>query len=359
MLSDLSAGRCVLAFVESSEGVERALRSVSSEGHGGAGETPAFFACAQVVSYRLPLIAGRRVHTVYLKRLGGAAPVVDVEVSFDKLSIVGTWVDWEGVSVALGRWVSTDPENVRVSEYRRSWQDGSDRTTISWMLDGAHVSGQFELSTLAYRQIPVDDTARIEWNPNKATDRVRLLVSMFEKSRVTRADVALDYSGIRPGDFVWRRARVKSAVHLGRGAGGAVETVYLGSRVSPRFVRIYDKALELGVVGCLTRCEGVGRYKHALSEGLFDGVEAHAPAVPEGLSVADSGLLALHWSYPAALAAADKRTRARAVQLARATCEPLRPSPASVYRGRMSYLKEGLAELVSGGAWHRAAVYGG
>lgn len=89
---------------------------------------------------------------------------------------------------------------------------------------------------------------RIEFNPNKIDSMIESeilrILSFVSAKDVTRLDLAFDTTTIDLSEFrMYRTPASKHTLILGR--NGALETHYLGSRNSDKFVRIYDKKQEL------------------------------------------------------------------------------------------------------------------
>lgn len=279
------------------------------------------------------------------------------DVSLDNVTLVGRWLDWGEVCELVEQWAWEDGDcsacrilpahNYGTADYQRCA-----------VVDGAHVSNWcceseffFDVEKSSKREHP----GRIEFNPNKLTDRIQWLIRVFEPDHASRVDVAIDYD-VAIGGFVWRRDRVKSQIWVG---AGGVESLYLGSRCSDRFVRIYDKALELKVEGReLTRVEGMGRKHHALNPGLFEGVSGFVPDLAGCCDARDGGLVALYLHYPEYLRArCDERTCRRAKELARETQAVIEPSPHEVYMDCRPELVEMLAAVSEGEAIRKARIY--
>lgn len=229
----------------------------------------------------------------------------------------------------------------------------------AWVVDGAHLSQWVELSVLGRSWVAADldgrCRGRIELNPNKVTARVLELMRSFRVDHVTRADAAVDYPGVALSDYVFRRRRVKTTTYA-RPSG--VEGFLLGGRTSERYVRVYDKALELGREDLtLTRVEGVGKHRKVLDPELLDGVEALSAGVSPSLSLEDAGRVALYLYAPEVLAGHHRHTRERYRDLALSVQGRLEPCPSDVYRDRLPGLREDVERLCEGEAVRVAAVY--
>lgn len=285
-----------------------------------------------------------------------------VDYSLDNVTLVGHWREWGEVRELISSWFSEDMKDQKVGSSRvrelatRSF--GSKRYQRSAVVDGAHVSNWLEESEFFYE---VEHDAkdclpgRIELNPNKATDRVWTLVRYLEVDHASRVDVALDYPDAPIGDFVWRRDRVKVNSWVGR---DGLESCYLGSRGSDRFVRIYDKGLELRLPDLsLLRVEGMGRKQYALSEDLFTGVEGFSRGMHPGLSLADAGRVALFLHHPEVVRRHDKSTLKRYKELTREVQAQIEPRPAEVYGVVRPELLAMLESVSNGEPVRRAEVY--
>ena len=130
--------------------------------------------------------------------------------------------------------------------------------------------------------------ARVDWNPARPEQRIMVTMTGADLRRmrehgltdwyllsyiadapginVTRMDLAVDTNDTRmsPAGLVedWSTERFKTRARRideikRKGADGeyAGHTVYIGSRESEQFLRVYDKAAEQGTAGHLTRVE--------------------------------------------------------------------------------------------------------
>lgn len=232
------------------------------------------------------------------------------------------------------------------------------RHSQAWVMDGAHISNVVELSSLGRGWVdsPAEGgfAGRVELNPNKVTPRVLEIVRSLRVDHVSRCDVALDYEGVAIGDYAFSRPRVKGQYWTG---GDGVESLYLGSRASERFVRVYDKARELKVEGTMTRVEAVGRHRHVLAEDLLDGVAAHARVLRPGMDAHTAGLVACALYCPEVVRGFDKRTRRRCAELVQANQAPLSPDPAEVYRDALPGLDDMVSAISAGESVPVARVY--
>lgn len=228
----------------------------------------------------------------------------------------------------------------------------------AWVVDGAHLSCWVELSSLGKSWTLADlgdrCRGRVELNPNKVSDRTLALMQMFEPDHLTRADVAIDYLDVPIGDYVFRRDRVKTTTYQ---TPSGVEGLMLGGRNSERYVRIYDKARELGRddLEC-TRVEGVGKARQVLAPNLLEGVEAVRAEIPEGLSYADAAGVALLLRFPDVARRYDRRTVRRLRGVVRELGGSLR-SPDGIYREFRDRLVDEASAVSEGERVRRAAVY--
>lgn len=300
----------------------------------------------------------------------------DVDVSFDKLSVVGSCSDPRDFQ----RWMTHHSQDVgSVRELpqmsgtapwgrwlRRAWQSD----------DGVNV--QLRLKVPDARLLvedwsqSVEDTAafRLEWNPNKADARAYLM--WMEEPRATRTDIALDYEGCDLNDWVFQRPRV--AVSRFSDQRGAQTGMQLGRTKSPRFTVVYDKAAELAIQyrresGLnvtpwddidLMRFEmrnRLGPTDEPLQPSLFDGVRAISTDIPSSVSPSEAAYLALMVHCPAHFGRLDRHTQAKYRELSYSRVSELEPHPEEVYRGLRNELKEGLCSLLAGEAWKVARVY--
>lgn len=98
------------------------------------------------------------------------------------------------------------------------------------------------------RGIESDSKLRIEFNPSKLKlAEISLLLQLIglrrlQSSNISRIDVAIDYGRkLNPLAFFDKFIR-KHSVYWGKDSGA--QSVYLGSKKSDKFIRIYDKRLE-------------------------------------------------------------------------------------------------------------------
>lgn len=280
------------------------------------------------------------------------------DVSIDNLTLMGEFSDWPLSQEFINHLISGNharplPGVVIDSEVvQRRFLVGSAHLSVN-VRPGALARSEHQVSVRDDRPLPV----RLEFNPNRANGFIYELVRMMNVHRVSRCDVAIDYAGLDISDFHFHRDRVKSRVHRGRGVLGELETVYLGSPNSERCIRIYDKAKELGIREDLTRIEAVGRHRKVLSDDLFKGLTVWDRSISSELKTTDAALLALAVHYPDHLARADKRTRARVLDLMRdAAC--LDPAPEDLYMDRLSDLRVLVSAVCEDGfVLNPAAVY--
>jgi len=90
---------------------------------------------------------------------------------------------------------------------------------------------------------------RIEWNPAKLDTNgtlLPLLLAMMKNKRFSRIDYAIDYA-INLSEYQFKTDRPRKRVKF-ISAAEKLETLYLGTRKSADFYRIYNKALEQDMV---------------------------------------------------------------------------------------------------------------
>lgn len=176
---------------------------------------------------------------------------------------------WRGLSVYLGEW---EPRP-------QGWRGFYDRSAavldgglIAWCSDRSRAEVQGVLVDLGSRALAVLGT--------QVTGFMRWCVSVG--GVFTRVDWAIDdrvgfltldrlVSAERDGRIVSRFQEFSLVQKRVRGEHGGW-TVYLGSRSSMAFVRIYDKAAEQGVSGHWVRfeLECKGRFADAITRGVLD-----------------------------------------------------------------------------------------
>jgi hypothetical protein len=153
-----------------------------------------------------------------------------MKASIDKLSIVGD-ID-ETLIDNLGHNPFVKHRHFAKQPYRYQWQ----------MIDG---------SVFQLKDQNETDRGRYEFNPNNWENpnnpdmHVMSILRLFKRCRLTRVDVAFDFSGI---DFtklnITDRKSRKESIYKGRDK--KTETFYFGVGESNEQVRIYNKAREQG-----------------------------------------------------------------------------------------------------------------
>lgn len=288
---------------------------------------------------------------------------MNVDVSIDKCALIGDEPD-----------VRTLFDYCPLDTARASTGKGG--VDLSWNREGVYIECRVDLGTgerflvsedgsLVYRGggvRPQVQRVRVEFNPNRiSSDGWQGLSVLGPRRRFTRLDVALDYAGVRPGDLVWHRSRVKQ--NQWYGVDGVSEALYLGRWTSGRFVRIYDKAREEGRSDLvLTRCEGVSRIRPGdaggeVSERLFDGVTAHWPRIPKGIKRSDAGKLALMHHYPEVFKEMRSESQRRIREIADRAGLQLDPLPAQVYRDRLDEIQDMVSDIRKARPVRIAEVY--
>lgn len=294
---------------------------------------------------------------------------MDVDISLDMISFVGRPKDWPAAECELFLWSEEDSVNC-VRRPGLDFHEDYSRWIENYSLDGAYISCHMRDGMVRGRDaesgvqfgaevdLRVEHPLRIEFNPNKVTSRVLTWLRKYMiVEKVTRADVAIDYSGLSIEDCLFRRPRVKPQLHYMPEFRG-LQGLYLGSRASDRFVRVYDKAAELGLSQVnVTRVEGVGRHRYVLDPKLFDGLMAYRPAIPMYLSADEAGMLALYLHAPEHFGRLDRRTRKKYRDLASESLPTLSPMPADVYRDHAVELVKNVDALRQGDPVPVAKVY--
>jgi len=108
---------------------------------------------------------------------------------------------------------------------------------------------------IANPESPVQNV-RIEWNPAKLNTNgtlLPLLLAMMKNKRFSRIDYAIDYA-IDLSEYQFKTARPRKRVKF-ISPSDKLETLYLGTRKSSDFYRIYNKAVEQDQAGTLWRIE--------------------------------------------------------------------------------------------------------
>lgn len=190
---------------------------------------------------------------------------------------------------------------------------------------------------------------RIDYNPAKQ-DLAGIGMGRWLRQpwNFTRCDVAIDYE-IDLSDALIRHQTLRRSGVI-TGADGQRETVYLGSRQSRRYFRIYDKKREreankqpidapvLWRVEVEHKCAG----QEPLTADLFDGLEVRYLRGADSLNFVTRLALTAIADDPAVLQGADKRTRSRLLKQMREHSRPLDPDPATLYRAGLVELKANL-----------------
>lgn len=278
-----------------------------------------------------------------------------VDLSFDKISLVGITHD------DLDVWVNELNLTTRPGR-----MTGTDEFLVCGDASGLSVQYKGRISPLGGRVVPIpidagqeDWNVRLEWNPNKAGEiGAKALAGLGPLRRITRLDLAMDYPGVRLSDYTFTRPRVKTMTVCGW--RGLDETVYLGRWGSRRFTRCYDKGLEMGLDEDIMRIETVSRLRpgdELLPESLLGGLSGTIKRVPHEVSIRDAGLLALYHYEPERLQGAHKRTRSRALDLARRYSGDLAPAISAVYGSSRRELAQLARDIRNGVIVPVAKVY--
>lgn len=188
----------------------------------------------------------------------------------------------------------------------------------------------------------------IEFNPNKLGDLegfgawIQWLRPWVARSQLSRFDLAVDLAAARNSVRLSKSSLNGRAVYSATVSDSLTE--YLGKRNNPGFVKVYDKAAELGVTGDLTRIEltcsgdwsldGIKRYWPKVYRPSFDcgGLTSVTAALLSSLSVSvDNGL-----SIEQFLVGLDRKTRSK---IRAALCSDPIPFP---FEGAGNILKQAL-----------------
>lgn len=278
-----------------------------------------------------------------------------VDLSFDKVSVVGASKEsFQDLVSGLGL-LQTSGRPVGNGEIMLTGSGG-----------GLNVQMRCKESALGSRMYPVHPdpdsdswNIRLEWNPNKA-GRIgaEALAALESDRRITRLDLAMDYPGYALSDYTFTRPRVKTMSV--NGWHGLNETVYLGRWGSRRFIRCYDKALEMKLDGEIMRLETVGRYRPGeipLPDNLLAGLSGSQRVVPLSVTTSEAGLLALYHFAPERLRASSARTQRKARDLAERHSGKLDPDPVEIYAASSRELRGLARDLVNGSVLPVANVY--
>lgn len=99
-------------------------------------------------------------------------------------------------------------------------------------------------SFLQYGESNNGHHVRLEFNPNKCNWKlVNQIIKRFKYPKITRLDWAVDYKGYDLSDLHFQSLTPRKRIEY-KNTKQVLETLYLGSYRSDRFIRIYNKALE-------------------------------------------------------------------------------------------------------------------
>lgn len=170
---------------------------------------------------------------------------------------------------------------------------------------------------------------------------------LLSPKRVTRVDVAMDY----PRDLSDCRFDVPGRKREQFwSAGGRTETIAFGRRDAEWYVRVYDKALQGGLVDPLWRIEIEHkrmRGAEPLPESMFDCVTVlNWPSMDDLDDRTWMGLTVLR-DHPEAERRLGSRTRKRYKAILEEHCRPLDPSPAEAYKAEHPALSAYLEDILN------------
>jgi hypothetical protein len=281
---------------------------------------------------------------------------MEPEISFDNCTVMGRFHDYHDAADLIAWALSNahnpeDPDKmlVRVGVSRIIGPGIVQRVLH---IDNAHLTIDCaqESGFFVEKQDDRPNPVRFEFNPNRASEIVWTFFNAIEVAKVSRLDVAIDYQGRNVSDYLFTKPRVKARIHRGAGVLGDVQTVYLGAPTSRKCIRIYNKALELGITGVeLTRIEGLSRHDAVLSEDLFDGFQILNRGIPDGLKTRDAALCALMLHYPERLDRADKETRRKVLNLMELDPSDWGDLPSEIYRSEIPVLRQKLDSMITSG----------
>lgn len=212
-------------------------------------------------------------------------------------------------------------------------------------IDGIYISTKDTLAD----QIP---PFRLDFNPWKKSDDVvrelRRILSIVERPRVTRLDVAIDYIGVDLSMVEWMEDRSRKRQEL-RSSSRRLETLYLGSLKSNNLLRIYDKGLESEKDFPWWRVEAQMRIEKGCqvwAKNPFSGLHGSARAAPPGGRMQEIAMIELLRSHPEYLSDLEPHLRAKyKKRLLEGVDEcPVEPSPADVFEKEKASLQGQVAE---------------
>lgn len=277
----------------------------------------------------------------------------DARPEIDRLSFtckvahhtVPAFVDWVLKSTSAG-----ERYNAKTPGYRYAWTLG----------DGIHMEFGDKASGACKGS---QGMLRFDYNPAKHALHAVPGLSRFISGpwNITRLDVCIDYPLDLSAGLIRHESLRKGATFHGQ--DGRLETVYLGSRNSPRLFRVYDKKRERAFRGeCLDipvlwrveveyRCSG----NEPLPAELFDGLRIGYLKDASKLAWATRQVMAQVTLNPSVLSDAPRETRSRYKKLLDKHSLDLNPTPAEAYRAALPRLRTelfALQVLAQGGEVH-------
>lgn len=159
---------------------------------------------------------------------------IGIDISFDRLSITGNVI--EKRIEELARFISNEPF-VNVFEH----------TQTHFRLRALDDKIYMEYDKIKAKSRNRRNT-KIEFNPNKLNQTEKTwiknnLLCYIEDMSFTRLDLAFDFTEDLSDYYIMTDIALTSAYRYGRNSN--LETIYLGSKKSNRYIRIYNKKKEI------------------------------------------------------------------------------------------------------------------
>lgn len=194
---------------------------------------------------------------------------------------------------------------------------------------------------------------RIDFNPNSVAKEnkpeLHSIIDALARPRLSRLDVAIDYYGRDMATVEWREKRVRSREMI-MSPKGRLETLYIGSRKSNSFLRIYDKAKEQGENANWWRVESMQRYERGqkvFDKNPFEGLVGYEQGTnAEGLTIEEVAMIMYIEKYPSALGELSKYQRQKYRQLLASPKTQIEPAPSQVFEQEKGHLLEQVTEWV-------------
>jgi len=209
---------------------------------------------------------------------------------------------------------------------------------------------------------------RLDFNPNKANmDEIGHILSYLKYPHLTRLDIAIDYFDIDFQNIEWSSMRTRKRNYWAN-EYGMLETLYIGSPLSAKRFRIYNKTLEMKekkkestIKGCWWRVEVQQRFtandNYSTREYLLQDLFDIRPYSKTGIDLSfiekdgEQAKVIGYMACPELMASLDKKTRAKYKKLIQEVRKRagtvLENPPHEVYEKEKSLLADQLKDLFS------------